>query len=188
MKRLLYVAILIAVSIAGGYLLVEEPKKTKKLSELQSNSELYMEQLSIYQYDAQGKRIHKIKADRADFFENNKMATLDNPQVFTEYKDHQWKISSYQAIANDNYQAIDLTNSVHVQTMEENESDQLHVITSNLHYDAAKQILSTEQSVQIKDGSRNLSGIGFSADMAQEVYQLKQQVEASYETRPSKTQ
>ena len=182
-QTLLAVAVLILV---GGFVLVwdsppdaflrDKPGEVDDVPEVDA----FMSDVTSDLYAADGARRYRLSSANVEMYEYQQILKLQKPRLFANNQEGQ--ITTLAANAgwlSVTLEKLQLTGDVRMENSQENQSSLL--LTQQLDYLIGNQTLATEKEFHLLNGGADIRGVGLTADLANQRYQIASKVRVSHE-------
>jgi len=179
MKRLKLNRLLISIVALAMLILVFQPDEGSKPDILQSkipDSDYFMEDVKVYQYEPDGNIANKLSADRMQHFIEDNLSILDAPLITYNKSDSgSWQLSSPTGKLRNNSLLL-LEDNVTIQEFTNMLTPQSMIQTKNLTIDLEKNVASTQERVLIMSPYFATESNGFKFDLSNEIISLTSDV------------
>jgi len=180
MKRLKLNRWLIStVTLALIYLVfsAEEKPFNIKIETRIPNSDYFLQDVSIFQFDSTGKQANKLSAERLEHSSKYDLSILDKPVLsFTKHAPGVWQLASKFGELTDNKRLMKLVGLVEINERPEGESIQTKIITRDLVLDLEKNTASTDANVFVEGHKYTTNATGLSIQFKNELFVLNKNV------------
>jgi LPS export ABC transporter protein LptC len=141
------------------------------------NSDYFLQDVSIYQFDPTGRQANKLSAVRLEHSSQYDLSILDKPVLsFTKHAPGVWQLASKFGELTDNNRLMKLVGLVEIDERPEGKMVQTKIITRDLLLDLEKNTASTDASVFIKGLKYKTSATGLNIQFKKELFELSKNV------------
>lgn|SRR3990167_7929646 len=169
------ILLLLIVSIMHSIRPIESIHLDRK--QLESAPDYYIDNLKVIQFNADGRWINRLKANKLLHFIKHDSHVFINP-VMRSNKEHTtfWRIQAKTAVAINHFEQISFEKAVRI--IQNNQQDHSTIHTTQLTYYPKTQIATTAAPIHIKDNKLQLDAIGMNANLSTQHIVFMQQTKA----------
>jgi len=180
MKRLKLNRWLISVIAFALLLLVFWPEKEPLRIKVETripNSDYFLQDVSIFQFDQSGIQANKLAASRLEHSSKYDLSILDKPTLsFTKYAPGIWRLRSKFGELTNNKRVMKLVGLVEIEELVEPNNIQTRISTRDLVLDLEKNTASTNEKVFIEGLKYQTNATGLNIRFKEELFELNEKV------------
>ncbi len=180
MKRLKFNRWLIGIITLVLVFLVFSPEEKTvnfKVETRIPNSDYFLQNVSIYQFNPSGNQANKLSAVRLEHSSQYDLSILDKPVLsFTKHTPGIWQLASKFGELTDNNRLMKLVGLVEIDERPEGKTVQTKIITRDLLLDLEQNTASTDASVFIEGLRFKTSATGLNIQFKEELFELSKNV------------
>ena len=151
----------------------EEKSVKIKIETRIPNSDYFLQDVAIYQFDSSGKQANKLSAVRLEHSSKYDLSILDKPVLsFTKHAPGVWQLASKFGELTDNKRLMKLVGLVEIDERPEGKSVQTKIITRDLILDLEKNTASTKANVFVEGHKYTTNATGLSIQFKDELFEL----------------
>ena len=131
-------------------------------------------------FDENGNLTHQVSAEKMEHYDQLGFINFMQPEytIYLQNDDARWQLNADEGTFYDNNR-IELASNVKIRNLQP--QDYIQTITSNfIEIDLASKQISSDQPLVISGANVIINGIGFSANLATQKYELKNHVQTEY--------
>jgi len=192
MKRLRLNRWLISIVVLAMLFLVFKPEQSPNLVVVETtipDSDFFMEDIVIHQFDENGLQINTLAAKRMEHSSNLDVSILQKPLItFGKSALGEWRLSSEHGKLLDKSSTLKLENNVKIEEYKINQPLQTEITTDSLLITLENNSAKTDDKVFVKNPHYKTEGIGLAIDFIEQIFTLKSDVSTQiYQTTIRKT-
>lgn len=175
MKRLKLNRWLISVVAFAMLVLVFQSDEAPTLSVLQTDipdSDYFMQNVTVYQYDQGGSITNTLRANRMQHYIDKNLSILTKPTIiYNRSQTGNWILQSPRGeLVND--VELTLLDSVTIEEFNQSKQSESKISTKNLLINLQRNVASTQEKVLIESPFLKAKSDGFEFDLGKEIIQL----------------
>jgi len=160
--------------------LVFKPEQTSKPIVVETtipDSDFFMENVVIHQFDKNGSQVNTLAAKRMEHSSKLNLSILEKPLItFGKTELGEWQLSSDNGSLLDKNTTLLLEGNVKIREFKTNQLIQTEITTDNLIITMDDNGASTDEDVLVKSPHYQTQGTGLSIDFVEQTFTLKSNV------------
>ncbi len=180
MKRLKLNRWLISLIALALLVLVFWPEKEQSIFKIETripNSDYFLQDVSIFQFDRSGTQTNKLAATRLEHSSKYDLSILDKPTLsFTKNAPGVWRLKSKFGELTNNKRLMKLVGLVEIEELPDPTHIMTRISTRDLVLDLEKNIASTDASVFIEGLKYQTNATGLHIRFKEELFELRKNV------------
>lgn len=137
----------------------------------------YLQDITIKTYSDSGNLVTSTKAESSQHYPRQAVTIIAQPVIFYRTKDNtEWQVFADRGLREDKSEDLSLIGGVKA----ERQHDKLRLLTEELHWHSDTRVASSRSKINIYQEHNVLHSQGFKANLEQQIYELPNNVKATY--------
>lgn len=181
MKSRFTVLVVGIIALLSWWLLSTEQKKQIVIEENNHYIDAFINKFTLTSTDKSGKTVYTLKADRLEHYYDQVTSRIIKPVIDIPHPDGHWIISADFGVIDDNQIILNLYDNVIMKQVASESA--LLIETQKMTINTQSQIIKSDQTIKIQDGSLNLVSDGMHFSNRDQRLKLLSNVNGTYVPR-----